>query len=280
MQLARAFLKERAGGACSDHRQQRRSRKADAVRQGGNGDAHPGSTGNEACIIGLDVLRARGGAFRCASEEQRHMVSQLRVRSSRGYIDAGRARRVGYHNFDNAAARNCRGGDKAKIQNEFNFVFWHEEAWRAPSELRPLIGKKATRNFLRVPRIDRSSSRASGAECEPAELEARGGLFGGFFDEVNGKTTHFLAGLFLENFKAVNDRSNGADDVMADPRTEEGGEIEGIESKHGHPSISKNVFSKNVFATFKTQAECSGIYVGRRGKPSQLYRGDWAGARI
>jgi hypothetical protein len=59
-----------------------------------------------------------------------------------------------------------------------------------------------------------------GPESETAELEARRGRNRALLDELHGHGSHFLVLLAVEHFKAVDDRPDRADDVVAYARAQ------------------------------------------------------------
>jgi hypothetical protein len=102
---------------------------------------------------------------------------------------------------------------------------------------RGAVLNQAAHHLFGVAGVDRGASRARGAEGEPAELQAGGGGVGAALDEVQRKAAHVLVGFVLQNLEPVDDGAHRRNHVMADPRAEQGGEVEGIERKNGHRQI-------------------------------------------
>jgi len=73
----------------------------------------------------------------------------------------------------------------------------------------------------------RSANRRNrGAEGDPAELQFGGGSVGAFLDQFEREGLGFLVLVFGQNFQSVDDGANRADQVVTDPRAQQGGEIE------------------------------------------------------
>ena len=84
------------------------------------------------------------------------------------------------------------------------------------------------------PVVDRGAGRAGGAEGEAAELQSGGGDARRLLDEVHREAAHVRVLLGLQHFEAVGDGADRRDHVVADARAEQGGEIEGFQSKFRH----------------------------------------------
>src|SRR5208282_6518650 len=110
----------------------------------------------------------------------------------------------------------------------------------------PVAGENVAGHLFGVARVDRRAERACGAEGETAELEARRGRSRALLDELHGHGSHLLVLLAVEHFKAVDDRPNRADHVVAYARAQERGEVE--RSERGHCQAADPGFDIDLMA--------------------------------
>src|SRR5271170_7703268 len=127
---------------------------------------------------------------------------------------------------DDSAAGNRTVGDEAKIEQQLYGVSRRQPAGRGPLQTRPIAGENLPRHLLGVAGVDGRAERACGAEGETAELEARRGRNRALLDELHGHGPHLFVLLAVEHFKAIDDRPDRADHVVAYPRAQERGEVE------------------------------------------------------
>jgi hypothetical protein len=91
------------------------------------------------------------------------------------------------------------------------------------------------RHLFGVPAVDLRAGGTRGAECQPAELQLRGRRLRAFLDEFHREGSGLLVLVLLHHFEAVHDGADRADEVVADPRAEQGGEVERFKHKRaGH----------------------------------------------
>ena len=139
------------------------------------------------------------------------------------------------------AARDRTGGDQAKIQDQLDLIFRHEDPWRTPLQLDLAIAEQAACYRFGVARVDRGARRAGGSERQPAELQLGRRHGGALLDEVESEAPHLGVFLLVEDFETVDDGADRADHVVADSGTQKGREVEGIERdlRHRGSSIAR-----------------------------------------
>src|SRR5947208_3184219 len=78
-------------------------------------------------------------------------------------------------------------------------------------------------------------------------MKPRRSVPGALLDQVEREALHRGVVLVLQDLEAVDDRPHRIDDVVADPRAQQGREIEGFELKSGHHwSIPKTVEGRGL----------------------------------
>src|SRR4029077_8217889 len=89
---------------------------------------------------------------------------------------------------------------------------------------------------LRVAEFDLCAGRAGRAEGETAELQPPRGRLRAPLDEIEGESLGLVVAAFLLQYlESVDDRAGGADQIVANARAQEGGEIERIKRDgYGH----------------------------------------------
>src|SRR5262249_56637925 len=89
---------------------------------------------------------------------------------------------------------------------------------------------------LGVADIDVAAGRAGRAKGEAAELQSRRSRFRAPFDEIERKSLSLLITIFFfQHLEPVDDRPRGADQIVANARAQERGEIERIKGNgYGH----------------------------------------------
>ena len=97
---------------------------------------------------------------------------------------------------------------------------------RAPDELVLALGHQAAADLLGGGKLDLGAGRAGGAEGEPGELQARGGLLGDIPYDVEGVGLGLGIVVLVEDLQAIVDGADGIDHVVADLAGDQGGELE------------------------------------------------------
>ena len=112
-------------------------------------------------------------------------------------------------------------------------VLRQQDAGHVPGELYLVVLDEAAGDAFGIAGVDLGAGRTRRPEREAAELQASRGGAGTLLDEVEGEGLGFLVLGFLQNLEAIDDRPGRADQVVADPRAQQGGEVEGFEGGGG-----------------------------------------------
>src|ERR1051326_1517757 len=226
---------------------------------------HPRAKGNQCVAAARPDRRASGGADhhpitvrreshgQAAAAGQQARVERLdRVRVDRGRTglpgnEAGnRLRHAGIEaggrhpkardlavpdriDRDGAAAGDRLIGENQQIEQQLDAILRQQQPRKIPRDLGLLVVEQAARHGFGVAEIDRGSDRAGGAEREPAELQARRGLLRALLDQVERESLGLLIAVVFQHFEPVDEGADRADQVVANSRAQQGGEIEHFE---------------------------------------------------
>ena len=91
--------------------------------------------------------------------------------------------------------------------------------------------------MLCIARIDGGTSRTRRTKSNTSELQAGRSCPGASIDQIERKITHPGIFFFRQHLKTVDDRTNRADHIMADPAAQKCCKIEGVEVKQCHGVI-------------------------------------------
>ena len=86
----------------------------------------------------------------------------------------------------------------------------------------------AARHVLRVAEIDLRAGRTRRAKRQAAELQPRRGGLGALADQIEREFAIFRLGIVVEHLKPIDDGANRTDEIVADPRTQQRREFEGV----------------------------------------------------
>ena len=100
----------------------------------------------------------------------------------------------------------------------------------------------AARHVLRVAEIDLRARRSGRAERQAAELQPRRGGLGALANQIEREFAVFGLRIVVEHLKPIDDRADRADEIVADPRTQQRRQLEGIGSGTGRRSARHRLF--------------------------------------
>ena len=84
--------------------------------------------------------------------------------------------------------------------------------------------------FCGVAEIDLRAGRSGRAERQPAELQPRRGGLGALADQIEREIAIFRLRIVVEDLEPIDDRADRADEIVADPRTQQRRKFEGVGS--------------------------------------------------
>ncbi len=185
-------------------------------------------------------MRVDRSVLRGAFEQRRHRLRDARVEPGRGDAEPHALAFADRIDREHAAARDRLPGDDHQVEQQLDPVLRQQHARQVPGDLGLVILHEGARHGLRIAEIDLRTGRARGAEGEPAELQAGGRGARALLDEVEREGFGLLVVvLLLEHLEPVDDGAGRTDQVVAHPRAQERGKIEGVEGdSRGHAEVS------------------------------------------
>jgi hypothetical protein len=108
-------------------------------------------------------------------------------------------------------------------------LFFGISARRGPAHLGLGIANETACDVFGVAHVDLRPRRARRAEGKTCELQTRGRLVGALPDQIERDFAHRRVFFLLQNLKAVDDRADRADDVVAQAAGNKGCEVEAIQ---------------------------------------------------
>ncbi|OIQ67253.1 hypothetical protein GALL_511710 [mine drainage metagenome] len=100
------------------------------------------------------------------------------------------------------------------------------------------------RHGLGVAQIDLRARRSGGPKRQPAKLQARRRGLGALADQVEGKFAVFRLWIVVKDLKPIDDGAHRADEIVADPGTQQRRELEGIGGGTGRRGTRHKMFLK------------------------------------
>ena len=100
----------------------------------------------------------------------------------------------------------------------------------------------AARHGLRVAEIDLRARRSRRAERQAAELQAGRGGLGALANQIEGEIAVLRLGIVVEHLKPIDDGADRTDEIVANPRTQQRGEFQGIGGGTGRRSARHRLF--------------------------------------
>src|SRR5262245_54673211 len=127
---------------------------------------------------------------------------------------------------DPAASRDRLTGDDKHIEQQFDQVLAQQFARQVPRELRFVIFEEAPRDGLGIAEIDLGTGRSGSPERDTTELQFGRRRACTLLDEIEREFPCAVVFLFLEHLKSIDDGPYRADEIVAYPRAQQGGQIE------------------------------------------------------
>src|SRR6185437_8326652 len=124
-----------------------------------------------------------------------------------------------------AAARDRLARDQQQIEQQLDPVFGQQRPRQVPGNLGLVVFEKATGDGLGIAEVDLGAGRARGAKGDAAELQFSGAGTGAFLDQIEGEGPSLLVLGLIQNFQAVDDGADGADQIVTDTRAQQCGKI-------------------------------------------------------
>src|ERR1700730_14345321 len=112
----------------------------------------------------------------------------------------------------------------------------------------------AARHGLRVAEVDLGACRSRSPECQPAELQSRRGGLGALSDQFERKFAIFGFRIVVEDLKPIDDGPNWTDEIVTNPRAQQGRQFEGVRGGTGRWGARHKVFLQ-IRGTARTSRE-------------------------
>ncbi len=141
-----------------------------------------------------------------------------------------------------AAARDGLLRDHHHVQQQLDPVFRQQHARQIPRDLGLGVLEVTARHGLRVAEIDLRARRSGRPERQAAELQPRRSGLGALADQIERKFAIFRLRVVVEDLKPIDDGADRTDEIMANPRTQQRRQFEGVGGGTGSRGARHKVF--------------------------------------
>ena len=179
-------------------------------------------------------------------KQRRHRMRHARVCPARDHTKTHGLPLTDRIDGQRAAARDGLTGNQHHVQQQLDAILRQQNPGQIPAQAGLAVFDQAARHLLSIASIDLRAGRARGAECQPAELQLGGSRVRALLDQIHGELGGFLVLVLRHHFEAVHDRSNRADQVMANPRAQQRGEVEALQFNSARHGRSPGGWTANV----------------------------------
>src|SRR5262249_52310878 len=162
------------------------------------------------------------------AQEVGNVLRQPRVETGRGDAKSHLFPLADWIDPERAATRDGLLRDDEHVEQKLDPVLGEQQARQIPDDGGLAILDMAPRHGLRIAEIDLRAGGPRSAERQAAELQAGRGGLGALADQVECEVPVFGLGIVVKDLKPIDDRPNGTDEIVADPRTKQSREFERI----------------------------------------------------
>jgi hypothetical protein len=110
--------------------------------------------------------------------------------------------------------------------------------------------------FWASPRSICAPAEPAAPNARRAELQAGRGGFGALANQLEREFTVFRLGIVVEDFKPVHDRADRTNEIVADPRAQQGRKFERVGGGSGRRGARHEMFLDICMALTKSNRAC------------------------